>query len=89
MTPLSRCFSFEPEMERTVALSARTKLVASLRLALALGGLSFVLVASEAGANSCQQSCRAAWNQCRIATKGSPSCDAQLQACMASCLPKR
>lgn len=72
-----------------MAPRSRTKLVAQLRLALALGGLGLVLAATEAGANSCQQSCRAAWNQCRIATKGSPSCDAQLQACMASCLPKR
>lgn len=86
---LARHFSLTSEMERTVAPRARNKLVASLRLALALGGLGVVLAATEAGANSCQQSCRAAWNQCRIATKGSPSCDAQLQACMASCLPKR
>lgn len=40
-------------------------------------------------ANSCQQSCRAQWNQCRIATKGSSNCDAQLQACMQACIPKR
>lgn len=86
---LARSFSLTPEMERTVAPRARTKLVASLRLAIVAGGLGLALAATEAGANSCQQSCRAAWNQCRIATKGSPSCDAQLQACMASCLPKR
>jgi len=39
--------------------------------------------------NSCQQSCRAQWNQCRIATKGASSCDAHLQACMQSCIPRR
>lgn len=46
-------------------------------------------IAGTAEANSCQQSCRAAWNQCRIATKGSSSCDAQLQSCMQACLPPR
>ncbi|MFZ4808126.1 MAG: hypothetical protein ACOYLQ_12785 [Hyphomicrobiaceae bacterium] len=49
-----------------------------------------VLSALPASANnSCQQSCRAQWNQCRIATKGASSCDAHLQACMQSCIPRR
>lgn len=39
--------------------------------------------------DSCTSSCRAQWNQCRIATKGSPACDAQLQACMRGCLAGR
>lgn len=36
--------------------------------------------------NACVSSCRAAHNQCRIATKGSASCDAQLQACVQACV---
>ncbi len=36
--------------------------------------------------NACATSCRAAYNDCRIATKGSASCDAQFQACMRGCL---
>lgn len=39
--------------------------------------------------NSCAASCRAAHSQCRISTKGSPSCDAQLQSCLQGCLSKR
>lgn len=39
--------------------------------------------------DSCAASCRAAHSQCRIATKGSPSCDAQLQACMQRCIPSK
>jgi hypothetical protein len=39
--------------------------------------------------DSCAANCRAQHNQCRIATKGSPSCDAQLQACMQRCIPTR
>ena len=42
-----------------------------------------------AAADQCVQQCRNAHNQCRIATKGSPSCDAQLQSCMDSCRPRR
>jgi len=58
---------------------------------LGMAVLGFVLIAAApaAFANSCQQSCRAQWNQCRIATKGSSSCDAQLQACMQACIPRR
>jgi hypothetical protein len=35
--------------------------------------------------NACASTCRAAYSDCRIASKGSPSCDAQFQACMQSC----
>jgi len=42
-----------------------------------------------AQANSCAASCRAAHNQCRISTKGSPTCDAQLQTCLQGCLSRR
>lgn len=38
-----------------------------------------------AQADQCVQQCRAAHNQCRIDTKGSPTCDGQLQACMDGC----
>lgn len=44
--------------------------------ALALGGAS---------ANDCGSACRKAYNQCRIATKDSPSCEAQFTRCMQSC----
>jgi hypothetical protein len=39
-----------------------------------------------AKANTCAPSCRDRHNQCRLQTKGAPSCDAQLQACLQSCL---
>ena len=38
---------------------------------------------------SCTASCRAQYNQCRISTKGSPSCDAQFAACMRRCIATR
>lgn len=38
---------------------------------------------------SCTEICRAQYNQCRIATKGSPSCDAQFAACMQRCIASR
>jgi hypothetical protein len=36
--------------------------------------------------NACASSCRSAYNDCRISTKGSSSCDAQYQACLRSCV---
>lgn len=38
---------------------------------------------------ACTSSCRAQYNQCRISTKGSPSCDAQFAACMRRCIATR
>ncbi|MFN0218866.1 MAG: hypothetical protein ACKVP4_08655 [Hyphomicrobium sp.] len=52
---------------------------------LALGGPAVF----NAEANQCVQQCRAAHNQCRMQTKGSPSCDGQLQACMDRCRSSR
>ena len=42
----------------------------------------------QAQGNACVSACKVAHNQCRIATKGSASCDAQLQSCLQSCLKK-
>lgn len=41
---------------------------------------------SPAYANSCTQQCRRQHNQCRIRTKGSSQCDAQLRRCLRRCL---
>ena len=35
---------------------------------------------------SCPGACLAQYNQCRIATKGSPSCDQQYQRCLQKCV---
>jgi len=40
---------------------------------------------ANAEGNACVAACRAAHNSCRIASKGSPSCDSQFQACIQSC----
>ena len=37
---------------------------------------------------SCVSSCRSAHSDCRLRTKGSASCDAQLQSCLQSCLKR-
>jgi hypothetical protein len=36
--------------------------------------------------NSCISACRAQYHECLIATKGSPSCSAQQDACLRNCL---
>jgi hypothetical protein len=41
---------------------------------------------AKAEGNACVAACRAAHNECRIATKGSSSCDAQFQACIQGCV---
>jgi len=51
-----------------------------------VGLLMLVTGVLAARADDCAGQCRAHHNQCRIQTKGSPSCDAQLQACLQSCL---
>ncbi len=64
-----------------------------LILALISGGLAASApLAAEmklAQGGSCTASCRAQYNQCRISTKGSPSCDAQFAACMRRCIATR
>jgi len=62
-------------------------------LALTSGGLArSVPLSAEvklAQGGSCTASCRRQYNQCRISTKGSPSCDAQFAACMRRCIAAR
>lgn len=65
----------------------------SLNLALmsvaAMAVLTLTFAASQgASANQCGASCRNAYNQCRISTKGSPSCEAAFTRCMQSCIRK-
>ncbi len=47
-----------------------------------------LLSPAPATANQCAQQCQAQHNQCRIQTKGSPSCDAALTQCLAACRGK-
>ena len=37
-------------------------------------------------AGSCGSGCRSAYNQCRISTKGSASCEIAFTRCMQSCI---
>jgi hypothetical protein len=49
-----------------------------------LAGAGLVTI-DRAAADSCAAACRSAYNQCRIATKGSSSCEGQFTSCMQSC----
>ncbi len=44
-----------------------------------------VMPVDRAAADGCAAGCRSAYNQCRIATKGSSSCEAAFTRCMQSC----
>lgn len=57
----------------------------TLALAAALFGMSQIVARDSASANQCASACYSAHNQCRIANRGSPSCDAQLSRCLAGC----
>ena len=60
--------------------------IAALALAAALTGSAVDSTCALAQSSSCRSTCLAQYNQCRISTKGSPSCDAQLQSCLQSCI---
>lgn len=38
---------------------------------------------------SCTEDCRSRYNECRLSTKGSPSCDAEFAVCMRRCIDAR
>lgn len=58
---------------------------ATLALGAVVMGASLLFVGDTASANQCANACYAAHSQCRVSTKGSPSCDAQLSRCLSSC----
>jgi outer membrane murein-binding lipoprotein Lpp len=60
-------------------------------LAVAAVVAASLLVSGGSGpvlANACADGCRAKHNQCRMSTKNSPSCDAELQRCLQSCMKR-
>jgi hypothetical protein len=61
----------------------------ALLAAVLLGSAPAAVCVAVAQSGACTSACRAQYNQCRIATKGSPRCDAQFAACMQRCIPRR
>jgi hypothetical protein len=51
-----------------------------------LGAMPSPSATPAQGNPSCIAQCRAQHNQCRMTSRGSSSCDAQLQSCLQSCL---
>ncbi len=47
-----------------------------------------LLGTEPASAANCGARCKQAFNQCRISTKGSPSCDKQFTKCMQGCIKR-
>jgi hypothetical protein len=72
---------------RSIFLAAGLVCVAALT-GMAVLFADATLSCASAQSSSCAAACRAAHNDCRIATKGSPSCDAQFQACLLDCRKK-
>jgi hypothetical protein len=58
-------------------------------IAAALLAVSGLVATGPADAEGgCGESCRAAYNQCRIATKGSSACEAAFTSCMQQCIKR-
>jgi hypothetical protein len=73
-------------LERKMTWALDTALAAAL-IAVTIAGVGLV-TASSAAANACGASCRSAYNQCRMQTKGSSACESQFTQCMQSCIRK-
>jgi hypothetical protein len=58
----------------------------TLGLIIVVFGLMIGTGVLAAKADTCTDSCRAAHNQCRLQTKGAPSCDTQFNACVQTCV---
>jgi len=84
---LGQCETVRRHYFWSSVLTVRTHILLALA---ALIGVSAMLAAvtPAAEANACAANCRAQHNQCRISTKGNPSCDARLQQCLQSCLKR-
>lgn len=72
-------------------MRARPFIALVLLLSAVTGGLALAVSdgstsCANAEGNACVAACRTAHSDCRIRTKGSPSCDAQFQACMRGCV---
>jgi hypothetical protein len=72
-------------------LSVAAVALVAIGLAVAFGVTTFATLTATATpavaqGNACVSSCNAAHSQCRIVTKGSSSCDAQLQVCLRACI---
>lgn len=73
-------------------VGARAQLgIAAIGAALVIGlilTLGVLNSATPAEAGQCGVSCRNAYNQCRMSTKGSPSCEVAFTRCMQSCIKR-
>jgi hypothetical protein len=57
--------------------------VVALLAAIGIGSIDRV------SANQCGAGCKDAYNQCRMSSKGSPSCEIAFTRCMQSCILKK
>jgi hypothetical protein len=65
-----------------------SRIASQLKVAASIAVAVLIVTAGDGVlADPCVQNCRAQHNACRMATKllSSPSCDAQLQACIGQC----
>ena len=63
-------------------------LAAGAVVAALLAGSGLVATQTAEAEGGCGESCRSAYNQCRIATKGSAACEAAFTSCMQRCIKR-
>ena len=63
----------------------RNRMWALVVAAAVLAGAGLVAAGPADAEGGCAENCRHAYNQCRIQTKGSPSCEGQFTSCMQGC----
>lgn len=74
-----------------VAVSYRRTIRVVIAAAVALAGIAGLdpttMTCAQAQSPSCRSACLETYNQCRLMTKGSSSCDSHYRTCLQSCIP--
>ena len=76
------------EIGQVVDSRMTSGLVRAAICAVLMAGIG-LLGTGSASAASCGAQCKKAFNDCRISTKGSPTCDEQFTRCMQRCIEKK
>ena len=78
-----------PNAEVPVGRTIVSGLIGAAVLFAVAATVSSSVMVDRAYAGACANGCYARHAQCRIRTKGSPSCDRQLRRCLQRCIRRR
>ena len=72
-------------LERRMTWAPMTWAMGAAAVAAAILLCAGLVPIDPVAADGCAARCRSAYNQCRIATKGSPACEGKFTSCMQGC----